>query len=248
MPDWQTRQNRREVCFDPVRLQELGLVDWADRGQLTEEFRIIKRQLAQNVAEQRSGSELRQNLVMVTSAWPQEGRTFTALNLAMSIAVEPHRRALLVDACSNRSSLETSLTAAPEYGWLDVIADPERSLADVVLETDIPRLELLTSGPRQRDLVEPLASDEMHRLLLRLADSDPDRTVLIDAPPCLVSSDPAALASIVGETILVVEANRTQQQSVEAALELLRGCPHTFLVLNKAQLVVTDTSGFYTGD
>jgi Mrp family chromosome partitioning ATPase len=93
---------------------------------------------------------------------------------------------------------------------------------------------------------EPLASDQFRELIAELAGECDDRIILIDAPPCLVSSDPAVLAGFAGTTLLIVEANRTQQQSVEAAIEILRASTDLHLVLNKTQLAVTDTSGFYS--
>jgi receptor protein-tyrosine kinase len=75
----------------------------------------------------------------------------------------------------------------------------------------------------------------MKALLRELADRYSDRIVLIDAPACLVTSDPAALARVVGQTLLVVEADVTTQQRVEAALELLRPGANTYLVLNKTR-------------
>ena len=108
-------------------------------------------------------------------------------------------------------------------------------VAGAVLETDIPRLSLmLPGGPQARD-AEPLASGNMQRLLEELSERDRNRVVLIDAPSCLDTSDPAMLARVVGQTVLVVEAHATQQQGVEAALDLLHPCENTYLVLNKSR-------------
>lgn len=225
------------ISFDPVRLRKVGLIDWAvGRARATEDFRIIKRQLLQRAVTDSDDRTVRRNLIMVTSARPREGRTFTALNLAISIAMEPDRQVLLVDACDNENSIQSifkETTAA--CGWLDLMTDPGLDIGDALLATDIPRLSVMLPGGKLRHGAELLASDRMQRLLETLADRYHDRIVLIDAPPCLVSSDPAALARVVGQTILVVEANTTQQQSLEAAMELLRPCKNTYLVLNKSR-------------
>jgi protein-tyrosine kinase len=223
-----------QVLFDPVRLREIGLVNWAaGRTRVVEEFRIVKRQLLQYAQENAEGGQRRRNLVMITSAWPREGRTFTALNLAISIAMEPNRRVLLVDACDNENSIRSILRETSVCGWRDLMTDRTLHVGDALLETEIPRLSVMLAGGQPKYGAELLASEQMQRLLEGLSDRDDDRIVLIDAPPCLTSSDPATLAQVVRQTVLVVEAATTQQQNVETAMELLRPCRSIYLVLNK---------------
>ena len=223
------------VRFNRPRLHELALVDWAaGRTRAAEEFRIIKRQLLEQAADPaRSGSH--RNLIMITSARPREGRTFTALNLAISISMDRNWEVLLIDACDNENAVASVVPKASPPGWLDLLEDPPLGVSGAILQTDIPRLSLLLPGHRQDGNAEPLASGNMHRLLKELSRCNPNRVVLIDAPPCLDTSDPATLARVVGQTVLVVEAHTTQQQGVEAALELLRPCENTYLVLNKSR-------------
>jgi protein-tyrosine kinase len=232
----QSNWQPNSVCFDAPRLREIGLVDWErGRTRVAEEFRIIKRQLLQQPVSNAGQGQARRNVVMITSASPREGRTFMALNLAISIAMEPHREVLLVDACDNENSIASVLRPTSGLGWLDLVTDATLSTADAALETDIPRLSVLLSGGKQRHGAELLASDKMQGLLEELSCRDPNRIILIDAPPCLASSDPSTLARVVGQTVFVVEAHTTQQQNVEAALELLRPCSSTYLVLNKCR-------------
>lgn len=223
------------VRFNRPRLLELALVDWAaGRTRAAEEFRIVKRQLLEQAADPtRSGPH--RNLIMITSARPREGRTFTALNLAISIAMDRNWEVLLIDACDNENAVASVVSKASAPGWLDLLEDPPVEVGGAILQTDIARLSLLLPGHRQDGNAEPLASANMHRLLRELSRCNPNRVVLIDAPPCLDTSDPATLARVVGQTVLVVEAHNTQQQGVEAALELLRPCENTYLVLNKSR-------------
>lgn len=242
----QARQQKPQARFDTRRLRDLGLIDWAaPRSQVTEEFRLVKRELLRHITAKNKDTGTQRNLVMVTSAWAGEGKTFTTLNLAISIAMEPNRRVLLFDACGNRDSMESLLQSVPHCGWRDAIAKGGPSIDAIVLNTDIPQVELVVPGHGRPDDAAPLASDRFRELIRELAAGCDDRIVLIDAPPCLVSSDPAVLAAIAGTTLLVVEANRTQQQSVEAATEILRASTDLHLILNKTQLAVTATSGFY---
>jgi len=221
------------VSFDRARLRKLALVDWAaGRTRAAEEFRIIKRQLLEQAADpERCGP--RCNLIMITSVRPREGRTFTALNLAISIAAERNWHVLLVDACDDENTVASVVQTASPPGWLDIVEDPTLDMAGAVLETDIPRLSVMLPGRPEGRHGEPLASGNMRRLLEELSGCNRNRVVLIDAPSCLDTSDPAMLARVVGQTVLVVEAHATQQQGVEAALELLHPCENTYLVLNK---------------
>jgi len=223
------------ISFDHARLRQLALVDWAaGRTRAGEEFRIIKRQLLEHAANpERYGP--RSNLIMITSARAGEGRTFTALNLAISIAMEQNWQVLLFDACDDENTVASVVRGSPALGWVDLVEDPTIEASSVILETDIPRLSLMLPGLRQGCGSELLASGNMQRLLEELSASNRNRVVLIDAPPCLDTSDPATLARVVGQTGLVVEAHATQQEGVEAALELLRGCENTYVILNKSR-------------
>lgn len=223
------------VSFDRERLHKLALIDWAaGRTRAAEEFRIIKRQLLEHAANPAPYGP-RSSLIMITSARPGEGRTFTAVNLAISVAMERNWEVLLLDACDGENTVASVVRSSPTLGWLDLVDDPTLDISSAVLETDIADLSLLLPGARQDYAAEPLASKNMQRLLEGLSVSNRNRIVLIDAPCCLNTSDPAALASVVGQTVLVVEAHATQQQGIEAALELLRPCENTFLVLNKSR-------------
>lgn len=238
LSEWPPRQpvKHTSVAFDRARLRELALIDWAaGRTRVAEEFRIIKRQFLEQAADPRRYGP-RSNLIMITSGRAGEGRTFTALNLAISMAMERNWQVLLLDTCDDPNAVASAVQTRPELGWLDLVEDPALDVSGAILETDIPRLSLMLPGPRQGRVPEAIASENMRRMLEELSASNHNRVVLIDAPPCLDSSDPATLARVVGQTGLVVEAHTTQQQSVEDSLELLRACENTYLILNKSQV------------
>ncbi len=212
--------------LDPLTLRQHGLVaPGLPPGPVEQDFRIIKRPLLDGIAQS--------NLVLVTSAEAGEGKTYCALNLALSIAMEQDHTALLVDADIHHATLLARLGLAPAPGLMDLLLEPACRLADVVLATSVPGLRLLPAGQRHAGASELLASQAMQGVLADLASFDPARVVLFDAPPVLSSSDASVLASRVGRVVLVVGSN-TSQRAVRAALRRLDACVHVDLLYNKA--------------
>jgi protein-tyrosine kinase len=234
------------VAFNREQLKEGAIIDWSmTRGRVTEELRIIKRQLLNNAFSEGDNAQARADVIMVTSARPHEGKTFTSLNLALSIAQESNRHVLLVDADGSRQGLRRFLTAAELPGLLDLVADPAADAGDAILRTEVPRLSVVLAGTEQHQGPELLASQRMRSLIDEMAARYDDRIIILDAPPCLVSSDPAVLASIVGQVVFVIEADRTQRGEVEASLELLYACPRISLILNKTKVTASNSFGSY---
>ena len=221
------------VEVDLARLAAMGyLSPDAGRSQVADDFRVIKRQLlayARDKAASRSA-----NLVMVTSSLPEEGKTFVAVNLAMSIAMEVDHTVLLVDADVSRPSVLSRLGVPPSGGLLDVLADPSIDLSDVMLRTNIDKLSLLPAGAPRAHATEMLSSENMDRLLSDLATRYSDRIIVFDAPPLLPSTESRVVATRMGQVILVVEAKRTPQRAVVQALSTIEDCPVVLPLLNKA--------------
>jgi protein-tyrosine kinase len=229
------RTRSREVEIDIGRLEEAGYIVASNTSTLlAEEFRIIKRPLLMNMQDR--GKEMtRSNLVMVTSSMAGEGKTFTALNLALSMALELDRRVLLVDADVAQSSVLRRLGLAPTKGLLDLLSDPEVAVSECLLRTSIDKFSVLSAGAPHVRSTELLASDAMSRLVAELATRYDDRVVIFDAPPLLASSEARALATHMGQIVFVVEADRTAQSTVSAALATIESCPIVMTVLNKAR-------------
>jgi receptor protein-tyrosine kinase len=171
---------------------------------------------------------------MVTSSLPGEGKTFVALNLAMSMAMELDKTVLLVDADVSRPSVLSRLGLAPARGLLDVISDTRVPLSDVILRTNVDGLSLLPAGAPRDKATELLASDAMQRLLDDIAGRYADRIILFDAPPLLPSTESRVLATHMGQVIVVVESERTPQKSVLQAIATIDACPVVMPLLNKA--------------
>ncbi len=222
------------TVLDLVHLERTGhLVPTQTRSVLAEEFRYMKRALLKN-ARRADGAASRLPMIMVTSALPGEGKTFFSINLAMSMAAEIDTSVLLVDADVVRPDLMRRLGVDARRGLLDLLVDPSLDVGDVVLETNVPKLSILPAGACNDMATELLASAAMERLLASLSARYPDRIVIFDGPPLLVTNEARVLASRVGQVVLVVLASRTPRAAVKQAFAAAEPCPIVMAVLNKA--------------
>jgi protein-tyrosine kinase len=180
----------------------------------------------------------------VTSARPGEGKTFSALNLAMAFASERDANALLLDADTQHSTLPKILGIPGDRGIVDVLAG-NLELSDVLIQTNLPNLMILPAGRGGPHVPELLSSREMGALLEELTQKLEDRFIIIDTPPCMASSDAAALAPLVGQIVFVIEAHNTQQAEIEAGLSTLSACPRISLLLNKSDTLASEHFGSY---
>lgn len=233
------------VALDGAALKQAGMIDWAAaRNRLSEEFRIIQGQVLQVMATATVKEPALANLVMLTSARPGEGKTFSALNLAGSLANSSHQAVILVDVDSVRHSLSSRLGLGKAPGLLNLAADPTLDPAALLNSTSLPNLRVLPIGQgMQRDASG--GSKPVFTVLDRLGRRFPGCIVVLDTPPCLSSSEPSTLAPLVGQVIMLVEAQQTQRAELEAALDLVESCPSVVLLLNKVQMTGSDTFGAY---
>ena len=210
------------------------LVPGAARSQLADQYRVIKRPLIDNAMGKGVAASLRHaNLIMVTSALPGEGKSFTSLNLALSIAAELDNRVMLVDADVARPSVLRMLGLPRGPGLLDVLEE-RVTLSDVLLRTNIDKLTLLPSGTPHPRATELLASDALRSLLDEMARRYPDRIIIFDSPPLLLTTESRVLASHMGQVVVVVHAEKTRQSIVQQALATIEFCPLKLMLLNQA--------------
>src|SRR4051794_14887934 len=220
--------------LDLGRLQACGFITPALRdSKVLHEFRLIKRPLIQHALGKSARSAPNRNLIMVTSALPNEGKTFVAVNLAMSLAMEVDCRVLLVDADVVAPSLPRVLGIEPAKGLMDALTGAGIPFRDTVLGTNIERLSLLLAGTPHSSAAEFLASDAMTGLLSELSSRYPDRIVVFDSPPLLATTESRALATHMGQVIVTVEAERTTHATLESALSTVESCPVVYTLLNK---------------
>ena len=235
-----------QLTLDRGRLASFGIaIPSSARSRTVEEFRLVKRNLmaawsqSDLTGDRRSG-----RLIMITSARPGEGKTFTSINLALAFASERDVKALLVDVDTQHPGLPKIFGIPGEKGIVDVLAG-DLELSEVLIQTNLPNLMLLPAGRGGPHVPELLSSREMGALLVELMQRLSDRFIIIDTPPCMASSDAAALAPLVGQIVFVVEAHSTQQAEVEAALSMLSACPQISLLLNKSDTLASEHFGSY---
>ena len=234
------------LTLDMAVLERGGLVvGRKSRTRISEEFRIAVGHILRTLQAAYSSGSSSANVVMVTSARPGEGKSFTALNLAGSLAQQNQREVLLVDVDAKQRPVTYELGLSEAPGLLDLVADPSLRIEDVIVRTAIPNLSFLPIGSRLPDNSEMLASRPVSAIIERLGRRFANRIVILDAPPCLSTSDPSSLASMVGQVLMVVEAEQTQRNELEAALDLIKTCPTITLLLNKIQLTTSYTFGAY---
>ncbi len=215
-------------------LREQGLI--VPEGSVTallEEFRIIKRQLLLASAElSRQDPGAAAQRVLICSPHSGEGKTYTAVNLALSIAAEKESEVLLVDADFAKPSVLSALGLPGGPGLMDALADPSIDVVDCVIGTDVPGLWVLPAGNATNSDSEYLSSARTRSVLDRLTEGAPNRFVIFDSPPVLAASPAAELAKYVGQAVVVARADRTGQGSLEDAISLLCGCQNIQLLLN----------------
>jgi protein-tyrosine kinase len=234
--DGLVRTSTRKVDLDLARMRELGMVTAAGgRTALVEDFRIIKRPLIKKAFAERAPGDLPGNLIMVTSSLPGEGKTYCAINLAMSIAMELDHTVLLVDADVARPSVLRTLGLPAQRGLMDILVDESLDLSDVMLRTNVPTLAILPAGTSTPRATELLASAAMTNLVMEIAHRYPDRIVIFDSPPLLLTSEARVLASHMGQIAVVVESETTTQHAVKESLSQLEGIANVNLIYNKTR-------------
>ena len=232
----------RRVDLDLARLNAQGFITLESaKSQIADEFRVLKRPLIRNALGKvrvRNG-----NLLMVTSALPGEGKTFTSVNLALSIAMEIDSTVLLVDGDVAHPSIPGLLGVPHGPGLLDILTRDDVSFSDAMIRTNVDKLAILPAGSRHRRSTELLASEQMANLLRELASRYADRVIIFDSPPLLATTEARVLATHMGQIVMVVAADATSQHAVNQALATIESCDVVMMALNKARR--TDVGAYY---
>lgn len=246
-PQAQASHRSKQVDLDFKAMDAMGLLTPdAPRSRTADQYRVIKRPLIKNAVGQGASTINHANLIMVTSALAGEGKSFTSLNLAMSMAAELDHTVMLVDADVARPSLLRMLGLPPGPGLLDVL-EGQAEVSDVLLRTNIDKLTLLPSGTPQPRATELLASDAMRALLDDMAKRYPDRIIVFDSPPLLLTTEARVLATQMGQIVVVVHAERTPQSALQQALATIETCPVKMLLLNQTRGDESDSYGYGYG-
>ena len=235
------RSRRVEISLEA--LSAAGIVSPnAPRSRIADQFRVIKRPLISNAMGKGASLIRKGNLIMVTSALPGEGKTFTAINLAMSMATELDYTVMLVDADVGQPSVMGVLGLSTGPGLLDLVLDESKDMSDMLMKTNVDKLTLLPSGTPHPRATELLASDAMVRLLDEMATRYADRIIIFDSPPLLLATESRVLASHMGQIVMVVQAQKTLQSNVAQALAMIEACPVKLMLLNQMRALVKGAS------
>lgn len=216
---------------------------------LSEEFRIVKRQLLLAARGGKGYDPVEHGeRILVCSAHPDEGKTYSAVNLALSMAKEKDNRVLLIDADFAKPSVVKTLGIENSTGLMDALADESCDAESLVIDTDVPGLSVLPAGAATNQDTEYLASSRTSAILDQLTANDPSRILIFDSPPALAASPASVLALHVGQCLMVVRADETTDSALRDALNLLSGCENIQLLLNRAKFSPTGRKfGSYYG-
>lgn len=234
------------LTIDKESLSERGyLVDDGERKSIKDEFRQIKRKLLNNAFGQGAKNLKNSNLIMVSSAKPNEGKTFVSINLALSIALEQDKTVLLIDADVLRPSLNRELGIGDTEGLIEFLLHDNKNVSDVIFNTNIEKLKIIPAGKPHHLSNELLASEKMAILANELATRYPDRIVIFDCPPLVGVTETLVLANMMGQGLIVVEESKTPIADVKSATANLNEDLALGLVLNKAIQSHKDLYGYY---
>ena len=227
----------KDVLELPIaRLNELGILAPDNpRSQIAEEYRAIKRPLIRNISGEGADRVENPNLIMVTSSLEGEGKTFSAVNLMLSMSMERDKTVLFIDADVAKASSSRMLGIPDDApGLIDVLEHEDVGVEDVLLSTSIPNLKVIPAGHVNDRSTELLASSRMKRLMAELSSRYPDRIIIFDSPPLLQTSEANVLANLMGQIVFIVEAEKTAKEALLQAVGQISDDKVVGMVLNKA--------------
>ena len=182
---------------------------------------------------------------MVTSGRSSEGKTFTASNLALSIASEQDKTVLLVDADVLRPNILNTLGLERRQGLMEYLTGEVNDIADVLYPTNIDKLKIIPAGKSHHLSTELLASQKMHETINEFANRYSDRVVIIDTPPLIGITETAVLANFAGQAVVVVEEGKAKLNDVKNCIDRLNPEMAIGFVVNKSVHTDDDGTGYY---
>ncbi len=218
----------RRVPVSEAGLRERRVLSPNEGDPFADAYKILRIQVARRMRENEW------NVLAVTSPGEREGKTLTAVNLAVSLAMETHRTVLLVDADLRNPGVHDLLGLGESRGLADYLLDGV-PVEDLLVHPDIERLIVLPGGRRLPNSTDLLTSPKMVSLVKELKYRYASRMVLFDLPPILSAADVLAFSPYTDAALLVVEEGKTRSDEIERALQLLQGVPLVGTVLNKGR-------------
>jgi protein-tyrosine kinase len=237
-------ETTRVITIDRPKLRSMDLLPPPDaERQMTSQYQHIKRPLVASVLNRNPALGAASHVIMMASALPGEGKTFTSINLALSLALEKDIEVLLVDADVRKPHVSRLFDVENERGLIDLLLDNTLRASQVILRTDVPGLSLMPAGRPIETATELLSSERMAEVIAQLAAPDGRRIVLLDSPPLLLSTESHALAASAGQVVMVVRAEVTSQAAVKDAINSIVAGKTVSLILN--QTSAPPSSGYY---
>lgn len=237
------------LAIDFAKLHRAGMVaPVSTQAMVAREYQRIKRPLLANTTAADPSGIANANRFMVASAIRGEGKTFTSVNLALSLAKERDYSVVLIDGDVIKPAISRAFGLEKTRGLTDILADDAISFSNTVVETNVPRLSILPAGQRHEEATELLASQRMAWFMSELS-QDPNRMIVFDSPPLLATSEAQALAMAVGQIVLVVKAASTERAAVDAAVSLVAAPDRRIsIILNQSRKAHGDYyAGYYGG-
>jgi len=232
------------VHIDRNKLREMDLLPpVAMERQIASQYQQVKRPLIVSALGRGGTAIPNGNIVMLASALSGEGKTFTSINLALSMALEKDLEVLLIDADVAKPHVSKIFGLEHDRGLLDLLVDTHLHPDSLILRTDVERLSILPAGKRIETATELLASARMEAIVRSLVSEGKPRIVLFDSPPLLLSTESRALVANMGQVVLVVRADETAQKAVKDAIEAIGEGKPVSLILNQTH--TPPSSGYY---
>lgn len=232
--------------IDIQRLESNGHISISGlRRQINEEYREIKRKLLNNAFGQLSSTLNNSNIIMVTSGRPSEGKTFTACNLALSIAAEQDKTVLLVDADVLKPNVLNTLGLERRKGLMEYLTGEVEDISEVLYPTNVDKLKIIPAGRSHHLTTEYLASEKMADTVNEFANRYPDRIVIFDTPPLIGITETAVLANFAGQAVVVVEEGKSKINDIRHAVERLNPNMAIGFVVNKSVNSDPEGTGYY---
>lgn len=226
----------RMLHIDREALRNQGLIAPEYHEELLgNQYREIKRPLIAHAFGKRATRVERGNVIMVTSAVAGEGKTFTSINLALSMAQERDHSVILVDADVAKPQISAMFDAADESGLLDIVESGRNDVRSAILPTDVPGLSILPAGRPRPNATELLSSQAMEDVISQLESMAGAPIVILDSPPLLHTSEAKVLSRLAGQILVIVRAGSTSRDAVDAALSILPDGQAVNLVLNQVR-------------
>jgi protein-tyrosine kinase len=223
-----TYECTRVVIVDQDHLARHKVVSACAENPVSDQIKILRSEILDGL------SKLKGNSFLVTSARDGEGKTLTAINLAISIAQELDRTVLLVDANLRRPAVHLYLGLEENPGLSDYLQN-KADISNLLVNPGIKKLTVLQAGKPLANSSELLAAPRMEKAAKEMKARYPDRMIVFDTPPVLTSADALALGRFVDGVVLVVEAEKTSKEDLARVVELLKGRPIVGTVLNKVR-------------